>query len=211
MAMVKSKRELEILIQRIGGYTKPKLKLEQYVTDAGLVAEVVWVAYMRGDVEDKAVADVACGTGRFAAAASIMGARHVLCIDLDPEALADAKRYLRELGADHAVDYVAMDASMPGISREIDTVFQNPPFGIWSGKGSDVKILLSSIRISKVTYSIHKAGTEQYIGSLVKSLGYEYEVQGGFTITIPHTYRHHRKPRRIVEVFVIRISKPDIM
>jgi putative methylase len=206
---VSSKRELEIIIQGIGGYSKPKLNLEQYVTDAGMVADIVWLAYLRGDVNGKRIIDPVCGTGRFSAAAALLGSTQVLCIDIDEDAARDAYRYLGELNLLGLVDIVVMDFTMPALARAMDTVFQNPPFGIWSPRGIDTKILLNSLSLSKVTYSVHKAGTENHIINVAKVRGCNVEVVRGFKLTIPFTYRHHRKPRRTVDVYVVRIQTPN--
>ena len=203
---IRGKRELEAIIQGIGGYSRPKLKLEQYVTDATLVAEVVWLAYLKGDVAGKRVIDPVCGTGRFSAAAALLGSIQVICSDIDEDAVKDAYRYLGELGLLNAVDLVVMDFTKPAIARSLDTIFQNPPFGIWSSRGMDIKLLITSLNLSKVTYSIHKEGTEDYVTKVVKSLGRSIEVARGFKLSIPYTYKHHRKPRKIIGVYVIRVT-----
>lgn len=203
---IRGKRELEAIIQGIGGYSRPKLKLEQYVTDASLVAEVVWLAYLKGDVAGKRVIDPVCGTGRFSAAAALLGSIQVICSDIDEDAVKDAYRYLDELGLLNVVDLVVMDFTKPAIARSLDTIFQNPPFGIWSSRGMDIKLLITSLNLSKVTYSIHKEGTEDYVTKVVKSLGRSIEVARGFKLSIPYTYKHHRKPRKIIGVYVIRVT-----
>ncbi|MGC9226967.1 METTL5 family protein [Caldivirga sp.] len=206
MLMLKGKKELESIIQDIGGYSKPKLKLEQYVTDADVVAEVVWLAYLKGDVAGNRIIDPVCGTGRFSAAGALLGSIQVICSDIDEDAVRDAYKYLSRLGLLNVVDLIVMDFTMPAIARPLDTVFQNPPFGIWSPRGIDVKLLLNSLKLSKVTYSIHKEGTVDYVTKVVKALGRSIEVARGFKLSIPYTYRHHRKPRRIIEVYVIRVT-----
>ncbi|ABW01418.1 METTL5 family protein [Caldivirga maquilingensis] len=203
---IRGKRELEAIIQGIGGYSRPKLKLEQYVTDADVVAEVAWLAYLKGDVAGRRVIDPVCGTGRFSAAAALLGSTQVVCSDIDEDAVRDAYRYLSELSLLNTVDFAVMDFTRPALAKPLDTVFQNPPFGIWSPRGTDIKLLMASLNLSKVTYSIHKEGTEDYVIKVVKSLGRSIEVARGFRLSIPYTYRHHRKPRRVIEVYVIRVT-----
>ncbi|WP_291767150.1 METTL5 family protein [Caldivirga sp. UBA161] len=170
------------------------------------MAEVVWLAYLKGDVAGRRVIDPTCGTGRFSAAAALLGSIQVICSDVDEDAVKDAYRYLSELGLLNVVDLAVMDFTMPALVKPLDTVFQNPPFGIWSSRGTDVKLLLASLNLSKVTYSIHKEGTEGYITKVVKALGKSVEVARGFKLSIPYTYRHHRKPRRVIKVYVIRVT-----
>ncbi|MCI4447077.1 MAG: methyltransferase domain-containing protein, partial [Pyrobaculum sp.] len=133
--MFRSKKELEIFVESLPTFRKPKLTLEQYPTDAAVVATAVWDAYMRGLLD--AVLDLGCGTGRFALAAAAMGARRVLCIDVDPEALKTAKEAADAHGF-HAVYFLVADAPTLALQRKFAAAFQNPPFGIWSGRGTDI-------------------------------------------------------------------------
>ncbi len=203
-----SKKTLEMYVEKVGGYTRPKLDLEQYVTDSRIVAEIVWRAGLRGEVSGMRILDSGCGTGRFSAASALLGALQVLCIDIDYDAILDALRYIKLLNIDHVVDVVVADMARPPLARSLDTAFQNPPFGIWSGKGSDIRLLASVVNLVKVAYSIHKAATEGYVKEFLRRMGYEVFVEFRAKITLPHVYRHHRKPRRSVEVSVIRVYKP---
>ncbi len=99
--MFRSKKELEIFVESLPTFRRPKLRLEQYPTDAAVVAAAVWDAHMRGLLE--AAIDLGCGTGRFALAAAAMGAQRVLCVDVDMDALEVAKEAAAARGL-HAVD-----------------------------------------------------------------------------------------------------------
>jgi predicted RNA methylase len=137
-AVFRSKKELEIFVESLPTFRRPKLRLEQYPTDAAVVAAAVWDAHMRGLLE--AAIDLGCGTGRFALAAAAMGARRVLCVDVDVDALEVAKEATAARGL-HAVDFLAADAPTLALRRKFAVAFQNPPFGIWSGRGTDVAFL----------------------------------------------------------------------
>jgi putative methylase len=204
-AVFRSKKELEIFVESLPTFRRPKLRLEQYPTDAAVVATAVWDAYMRGLLD--AVLDLGCGTGRFALAAAAMGARHVLCIDVDPEALKTAKEAADAHGF-HAVDFLAADAPTLALRRRFAVAFQNPPFGIWSGRGTDIAFLAAAVKHAEVVYTIHKLPTLQYVKETVERWGYRLEVVDTAVLNIKPMYRHHRKRIHKVEVFLARVTEP---
>ena len=205
VAVFRSKKELEIFVESLPTFRRPKLRLEQYPTDAAVVATAVWDAYMRGLID--AVLDLGCGTGRFALAAAAMGARRVLCIDVDPEALKTAKEAADAHGF-HAVDFLAADAPTLALRRRLAVAFQNPPFGIWSGRGTDIAFLAAAVKHAEVVYTIHKLPTLQYVKETVERWGYRLEVVDTAVLNIKPMYRHHRKRIHKVEVFLARVTKP---
>jgi len=202
-AEFRSKKELEIFAESLPVFQKPKLKLEQYPTDASIVATAVWDAYMRGILDT--VLDLGCGTGRFALAAAAMGARRVLCVDLDPEALEIAKKAAETHGL-HSVDFLAADVPTLALGRRFAVAFQNPPFGIWSGRGADIAFLAAALRHAEAVYTIHKLSTLQYVKKAAERRGYRLEVLEAAVLNIKPMYRHHRKRIHKVEVFLARVS-----
>jgi len=204
-AVFRSKKELEIFVESLPTFRKPKLRLEQYPTDAAVVAAAVWDAHMRGLLE--AAIDLGCGTGRFALAAAAMGARRVLCVDIDVEALKVAKEAAAAHGL-HAVDFLAADAPTLTLRRRFAVAFQNPPFGIWSGRGTDIAFLAVALRHAEVVYTIHKLPTLQYVKKTVEKWGYRLEVVDTAVLNIKPMYRHHRKRIHKVEVFLARVTGP---
>ena len=56
-------RHLEIELEKLSGFTDPNPQLEQYMTPAFLAARLLFTAYQQGDIRDKVVCDLGCGTG----------------------------------------------------------------------------------------------------------------------------------------------------
>jgi methyltransferase (EC 2.1.1.-) len=204
-AEIRRLRDLELLIQGIPSYTAPKLELEQYVTDANIVAVAVWDAYMRNDLNNATALDLGCGTGRFSIAAAIMGAKHVVCVDVDLDAVSIAKAVSGKFELQN-VDFVVMDARRVGLRGRYGVVFQNPPFGIWSGKGLDIEFLKTATNYSDTIYTIHKLTTLNYVEEKVREWGCTMNILDKVTIAIPPMYKHHRKRLHKVEVFLARIE-----
>ncbi len=118
-------RQLEILLQQIPKPTKPIPHLEQYMTPAPIAADIIFTAYQWGDIENKTVVDLGCGTGIFSVGAYLMGAKKVIGFDIDKNIIATAKKYAKtnDLPIEfHTKDITAVDTSC-------DTVLMNPPFG----------------------------------------------------------------------------------
>ncbi len=203
---VKSKKDLEIILENVKRFSRPKLELEQYVTDSSIVAEIVWLSYMRGEVSYSKILDLGCGTGRFSVASALLGAKLVICLDVDIDAIDDARRNIADIGVETMVDVVVADARyLPFREHTFDVVFQNPPFGIQSRRGMDIEFLKSAIRAGCRVYTIHKAETVDYVIRRIRELGREVSIIGKRVINIPLTYSHHRKRIHKVEVVLLYV------
>ena len=52
------KKELEIFLQKIPDFEKPKPTLEQYITPAEIAADIIFTAAQLGDIENKIILDI---------------------------------------------------------------------------------------------------------------------------------------------------------
>lgn len=194
----KNMKELEIFASRIPGFKKPKQRLEQYPTDSAVVAVAVWDALMRGLLET--AVDLGCGTGRFAIAAAATGA-YVLCVDLDIDAVCVAKETANSLDLCN-VDFLVADATFLPARRRFAVAFQNPPFGIWSGRGVDIAFLETALQHADMVYTIHKLATLDYVRKAVEKMNAKLDVLETAVINIPPMYGHHKKKIHKVEIFL---------
>ena len=99
---------------------------------------------------NESVIDAYCGTGTIGLIASSWGAGHVTGIELNPDAVEDAKENARLNGLEN-VDFICADASshmkeMAKSGVTADTVFLDPP-----RSGSDERFLASLIRLNPKT------------------------------------------------------------
>ena len=90
------KKELEILLQKVPTFDNPSPTLEQYLTPANIAADIIFTAHQFGDIQDKMVFDLGCGTGIFAIGARITGAKKVIGFDVDKDIIEKAKKYADE-------------------------------------------------------------------------------------------------------------------
>jgi len=197
------KHDLAIMLQEIGSHPKPKLGLEQYTTPADLAAEILFSAcYVHDDIEGKHVLDLGTGTGRLAIGASLLGAAYVLGVDADAASLKRASAARKSLRAE--VDFVLGDIEI--IRGPVETVLMNPPFGTKKAH-ADLHFLDCALRLANVVYSIHKTSTREFLKDWLRNRGLNREQIVATKIEIPHQYSFHRKPKRSVEVDVIRVTR----
>ncbi len=224
------KRKLEMLLEQVRGFDRPDVTKEQYVTPATVAADLLYFAFMNGDL-DGSVIDLGCGTGVLAIGARVlkddagMGdadtdvTQKVIGIDSDNRALEVARANAESLGTD--VDWVCCDVRdsddvlsavvLNGGSR-FDTVVMNPPFGAQE-KGNDRPFLDKALKIGRVVYSIHNAGSSNFIENYTKGRGAVTDIVE-LKFPMRHTYSFHKKEIALIDVELYRIEaveKGDII
>ena len=187
---ISKKKHLEMILENVPQHPNPKVGLEQYSTPATIAADLlVWNAYGLGDIRDMNVLDLGCGTGIFAIASSLMGARSSLGVDIDDESIALAKITQNSISKQDDIDinntnFIVGDInSFNSISdlfncndyeninnnhmsiNKFDTLIQNPPFGSQEkGKRhADRKFMDFAVNSAEVIYSFHMKSTEEFV------------------------------------------------
>ena len=119
------KKELEILLQQVPSFERPVPYLEQYLTPANIAAEIISLVYQFGDIKNKTVVDLGCGTGIFSMGAALTGAEKVIGIDIDKYSIGVAKKHAEQKNLE--ITYLVKD--IVDVDIKCDTVIMNPPFG----------------------------------------------------------------------------------
>jgi putative methylase len=195
-----TKKKLEITLEGLKEFERPKIKLEQYSTPSPLAAEIINMAYLAGDVEKKSVYDLGCGTGKLAIGCALMGAGEVTGFDVDADALEIAKENSERLNVD--INWIESDVK--DIKGKCNTVFQNPPFGVHK-KGADKIFLEKGLKLGNVLYSFHNANTREFVLKYVKGLGGRVTDLVTVNFLLPHSYGFHMKERKETKVDIYRI------
>lgn len=92
-------KQIELFLQQVDDFEKPKIKYEQYATNAHLAAHMIFnAANSFNDIKRKYVADFGCGCGMLSIAAALLGAEKVYAVDIDSDALEICRRNLIDLG-----------------------------------------------------------------------------------------------------------------
>lgn len=201
MKKITKKKHLEIAIQKVPKHPNPKVDLEQYSTPATIAADLLWNAYSLGDIADKKVMDLGCGTGIFAIASKLLGAASAIGVDIDKDSTDLASSYCGD------VDFICSDICDLENDFDVDTIFQNPPFGSQKNakKGADLKFISKAVELSpKVLYSFHMASTEEFLISYFEKNDLEITHIFRYNFPIPKIYEFHTRESANVEVIVIR-------
>ena len=199
-------KRLEMTLQRLAGFTRPRPSLEQYQTPAPLAARLLYNALMNGDITAKRVCDLGSGTGVLAIGAALLGAESVVGIEIDERAVGTARANADLLAAD--VEFMVADTndpSLPDIVGSCDTVIMNPPFGAQKAH-ADRPFIDLALRLAPVTYGIFNAGSTPFVESYTKSRGKITGRVGG-SFPIKRTFSFHTKDVQEIEVEILLLER----
>ncbi|MEF8800718.1 MAG: METTL5 family protein [Halolamina sp.] len=204
-----SKRALAERLHGLAGFRAPQLEFEQYPTPPDLAAHLVHLADLQGDITDRTVLDLGTGTGLLALAAACRSPNHVLGLERDPSALAVARENERSVDPARSVDWLLGDATRPPLCPCPDapvTTLMNPPFGARTGsEGADRAFLERAAELSTVSYSIHNAGSQQFVEAFAADEGGEVTHAFRAEFEVPRLYGHHDSDRTEINVELFRI------
>jgi len=222
------KLELEMLLSQIEPHPSPKPSLEQYTVPADVAATMLHIAaYTHDDIVDKTVLDLGCGTGRLALGAAFLGAKQVVGVDIDKDAVKLAFENSLRTNLKEKVQWIAAD--IDAIHGSFDTVLQNPPFGV-QRRRADRKFLERALETGKVIYSLHKSlhkdktfvkrlkasktsvvpvAPSPFLERFIEKHGGKVKAVYATVMTIPHMFHYHtkRKHEFTVDLYVIERYK----
>jgi putative methylase len=221
------KLDLERFLSQIEPHPSPQASLEQYTISEAVAATVLYLAaYANGDVISKTVLDLGCGTGRLALAASYLGARCVVGVDIDKTAIKTAAQNSEKTGFKTNVQWVVGDVT--AITGSFDTVLQNPPFGV-QRRAADRKFLEKALDVGSVVYSLHnhpqrdkqliqrlkansaspmRVAPSPFIEKFVEKHHGVVKAVYAMLMTIPRMFDFHTKTKHdfVVDLYVIKKS-----
>ncbi|MBW3012366.1 METTL5 family protein [Candidatus Woesearchaeota archaeon] len=197
------KSRLSIQLSKLKSFEKPDVKLEQYSTPGEIAADVLWNANMIDNIENKSVADFACGPGILGIGCLLLGAKKAYFVDKSKEALDIAKQNVPE-------EFIAkcefIESDINEIELEADIVVQNPPFGT-KEKHADKMFLEKAFKTAPVIYSIHKITSKDFIDAVAKDFGYKVTHIFPYNFPIKATMKFHKKPVRMIKAACWRLEK----
>jgi putative methylase len=198
-----SKKQLAVALSRLVLFEKPKIKLEQYCTPSEIAATILWDAYMKGDVEDKTIADLGCGTGILGIGALLLGASKVYFVEKDEDAIVVLKKNLESLDLE---DYEIIESDVSDFTQNVDIVLQNPPFGTRQ-KHVDKAFLEKAFSIATMIYSFHKTSTDKFVRAICKDYQFTVAERHNFAFPLRQMYKHHKKKIERIEVSSYKMVK----
>jgi putative methylase len=202
-----TKAELEGQLTVVAGFENPQVALEQYPTPPALAAHVVHVADLNGDIEGKTVVDLGTGTGMLALGAALRGPKRVVGVELDRDALETARENRPRVGTRTEIHWLQADATRaPLCPDEPTTVVMNPPFGAQRGhEHADRAFLVTAAEIADVSYSVHNAGSQEFVEAFAADNGGEVTHAFRATFDLDRQFDFHEEDRKELETEVYRI------
>ncbi|PIN70983.1 DNA methylase, partial [Candidatus Woesearchaeota archaeon CG11_big_fil_rev_8_21_14_0_20_57_5] len=206
-----SKGELAKMLSGLRGFATPKERLEQYPTDGDTAALLLHHAQSHGDLPGS-VADLGCGTGILGIGALLLGASHILFVDIDDAALAIARDNLARAGLrEEKATFLKTDLlaikqqpavhESPMTSLKADCAIMNPPFGS-RHKGADIAFAQLGLRVAPVIWSIHPGQTRAMLEAKSARWGARLTHCISHSMHIPSMYDHHRRASKPVAVII---------
>jgi putative methylase len=226
MFKIQSKKSLEIKIESIPKHPNPKVELEQYSTPATIAADVLWNAYILGDIDKKNIMDLGSGTGIFAIGSLLLGAKYTIGIDIDKESTDLAIKTAKSLGLTnykflnedlYSFNDISNKNSNKPIFKEIfnsvDTIIQNPPFGSqFKGKKASDRIFIQvAMALSSVVYSFHMAKTENFLDKYFKKYNGKITHKFFYDFPIPKIYDFHKMHSKTIQIIVLRVENENLI
>jgi putative methylase len=169
---------------------------------------------VQGDLAGQTVVDLGTGTGMLALGAAFRGPARVLGLDRDPAALSQARENERRVEPPEAIDWLLADATRAplcfsdsaGLDREETTVLMNPPFGAQTGnEHADRAFLATASEIAGVSYSIHNAGSQDFVEAFAADEAGEVTHAFRADLDLPRRFDHQTSERETIDAEVFRI------
>jgi putative methylase len=202
------KKELEILLQNVPSPNQPIPNLEQYMTPANIAADIIFIAYQFGDIENKIIVDLGCGTGIFSVGAILTGSKQVIGIDTDKNVILTAKEYANKNNLN--IEYKVIDVKK--FHKKCNTVIMNPPFGAQkSNQKADRMFIEKGFEISQVIYTIHLQKTIPFLEKMISSIGGRICYRKKYRFPIKRIFNFHEKKVMNYEVTMLRIKTNSLL
>jgi len=201
-----SKGALAVALSRLEGFSEPKVRVEQYVMDAEIGAEVLWNAHMKGDI-GKVSVDLGCGTGILGLGLLLLGNVKVFLVDADEDTLKIAKANYRKIKSEFNVsEAIFVHKDIKDFYEKVNLVVQNPPFGVKT-KHADKIFLEKAFEISNLVYSFHKSESKSFISKFSTENNFKITDVWDFNFPLKATQRYHTRKIRRIKVSCFRIVK----
>jgi putative methylase len=199
-------RQLEMRLERLQGFERPTVRLEQYQTPAPVAARLLHHAAMQGAIEGCRVCDLGCGTGILACGAALIGASAVTGVDIDPAAIELARQNAETFGV--TVDFIVADVRSPDVDwagLACDTIVMNPPFGAQKAH-ADRPFIDRALELADEVYGIFNEGSSPFVAAYTEGRATIEEVIR-CAFPLKRTFAHHRKERVDITVEVIHLRR----
>ncbi len=203
MVKISSKKDLAVALSKLKGFISAKVRVEQYMTDSEVAADVLWNCKLQGDLRG-VVADLGAGTGILGIGAVLLGAEKAVFVENDKEALEMLKANLGTM--DVSVKSEVFEGSLETFRGTADLVIMNPPFGT-KERHADKAFLEKAFSVAPVVVSLHKTATKVFVESIAQDNGFKVTHRWDYGFPLKRSMQFHRKRIQRIEVSAFRMAK----
>ena len=202
-----SKKALAVLLSRLEGFRSPEARVEQYPTDPEIAAEVLWQAYMKGDI-GKVSVDLGSGPGMLGIGLLALSAQKVYFVDFDQKVMEIAKGNMAKMKSEHNIagEAVFLLQDVDDFKEKVDLVVMNPPFGV-KVRHMDREFLKKAFEVGKVVYSFHKTESKKFLASFARDNNFKITDVFDFNFPLKATMPFHSKRIKRISVSCFRFEK----
>jgi len=195
-----NKSSLAIYLSKLLPFEKPKVKLEQYSTESQIASDVLWNAFMLGDIKDKVISDYGAGTGTLGIGALELGAKKVYFVEIDVDVISILKSNTSKYS-----NFNIFQGDVDIFDKHSDTVIMNPPFGVKT-RNADKRFIEKGFELSKVMYYMAKVESKKFINSISKDYGKRITHYWEYDFLLKNTMFFHKSKKRYIKVGCWRIE-----
>ena len=205
-------KKLVSFLQSLDTFTSPVLSLEQYATPPSIATDMLWlIDTYYGRIADKKVLDLGCGCGILSIGCALLGAKRVVGVDIDQNAIDIA---LSNVTKGHlplstsCVNFFQADVATlkAGDVHEVDMVIMNPPFGTKQREHADLMFVEKALELTSDVFSLHKTSTRKFWQQKVFS-GVTLEVLDKIVFNLDQTLAMHKKGSENINVDLLHWKK----
>jgi len=194
--MVNIKKQLAIHLRNLEKIKNPKVFLEQYELDSESAAQ--FMIGVKRYINDGILLDAGCGSGILTISSLLIGFNYVISVDIDKERIKELINNLKKLRLDRYVDWIVADYLRFNLSRKVDAIFMNPPFGT-KIKHLDKNFLIKSFSLSNKIFSLHKESNFEFFKKLANDFNFNVILLTKMKILIRRIFSFHRKSKYFVK------------
>tara|TARA_Y100001980_G_C14485470_1_gene263285 strand:- start:38 stop:691 length:654 start_codon:yes stop_codon:yes gene_type:complete len=204
-------KHLAMKLSRLSPHPCREVALEQYATEGDLAAYWLLAIDQLDGIEGKVVADLGAGNGILGIGALLLGAKHVLFVEADEDAMAVLKTNLASLDEKYSSRAELQNAS---IGRDeiplngTDLVVMNPPWGVQKARADRPFLETAFASPADAVHLLHSDGA-RHLEALANERGWSGEAVLRTEFRLPPTYAHHAQRKGTTDVKCWRFFRGD--
>ena len=188
-------KHLAIRLSKLTAHPCRDVTLEQYATEGDLAAYWMLAVDQLDGFEGKVVADLGAGNGILGIGALLLGARRVVFVETDEDALEVLRSNVASLEDDlpDRADVVAAQVGLDDLPLDdVDLVVMNPPWGVQRERADRPFLDVAFTSAGLAVHLLH-SDRASHVEAMAASHDWEAEAVLRTEFRLPPTYEHHAK------------------